>query len=67
MANEISSVTRILTIALSLYGLMVIFTFGHAMSNSRISNENGSRPDVAVFSSILWPFYWSWEFQLPKP
>lgn len=50
---------------LILYGLVSIYTFGHA-ANARSLGTNEDFHFV-WFGAVLWPFYWSYEWQRPKP
>lgn len=62
---------------IAIYVLMVIVTYGHSYNHqSEIYYEKGvgeirrdfaMREVGAMFSGILWPFYWSAEFFKVKP
>lgn len=60
-------------IMLGIYGLLSIGTFGHALNDRRMTCEENARteqimlicqadaPLVAMFNSIVWPLYWSYQ------
>ena len=48
-------------IAIALYIIGVIGTFGHVANNQSLSAE--ARGGGAFEICLCWPFYWSWELQ----
>lgn len=47
-----------------LYAVIALVTFGYAAAN--VPESCAKFPECAaltgIFSGVLWPFYWSWEF-----